>query len=135
MIARVRPPLPREIKEGQFEECIAIGAPQPNMKQQVFVSLDGQPVILRKDSQDMVQSAEGVEVYTFNRAFDWQSTQEDLFEEMIKYSIEQLLQGINSTIFAYGQTGSGKTYTMLGKPDKERGIIPRILDEIFHLIT
>lgn len=50
-----------------------------------------------------------------------------------------MLQGYNGTIFAYGQTGSGKTYTMMvrsclqgpGIDDEQRGIIPRITQQIF----
>ena len=44
-----------------------------------------------------------------------------------------MLQGYNGTIFAYGQTGSGKTYTMMGPniEDEQRGMIPRITQQIF----
>lgn len=37
-------------------------------------------------------------------------------------------------IFAYGQTGCGKTYTMEGDftQVKQRGIIPRSVEKIFH---
>ena len=44
------------------------------------------------------------------------------------------MAGYNGTIFAYGQSGSGKTYTMYGDnifDNQKKGIIPRILNEIF----
>ncbi|KAI7289969.1 Kinesin heavy, partial [Hortaea werneckii] len=45
--------------------------------------------------------------------------------------------GYNGTVFAYGQTGSGKTYTMMGadiEDDNSKGIIPRIVEQIFDSI-
>lgn len=50
-----------------------------------------------------------------------------------------MLQGFNCTIFAYGQTGTGKTYTMSGDMSETfgmlsdaAGIIPRVLQALFH---
>jgi kinesin family protein 5 len=51
---------------------------------------------------------------------------------------EAIFDGINGTMFAYGQTSSGKTHTCLGPSldDKElKGIIPRIIDDIFLTIS
>jgi kinesin family protein 15 len=70
---------------------------------------------------------------------------------------ETCLSGYNGTIFAYGnipsffsiypsgQTGSGKTFTILGSEnpiqsntetvDSSRGLIPRILEYLFCLIS
>lgn len=44
------------------------------------------------------------------------------------------MKGFNGTIFAYGQTSSGKTFTMEGPgidSEENRGIIPRMMDEVF----
>ena len=38
-------------------------------------------------------------------------------------------------IFAYGQTGAGKSYTMMGKGEKEEGIIPRLCKDLFNRIN
>lgn len=37
----------------------------------------------------------------------------------------------NVCVFAYGQTGSGKTWTMTGGKGEERGLTPRVIEEIF----
>lgn len=37
----------------------------------------------------------------------------------------------NVCVFAYGQTGSGKTWTMTGGKGEQRGITPRVIEEIF----
>ncbi len=34
-------------------------------------------------------------------------------------------------MFAYGQTGSGKTWTMTGGKGDQRGLTPRVIEEIF----
>ena len=58
--------------------------------------------------------------------------QEEIFLRTALPAIEQGFEGYNSCIFAYGQTGSGKTYTMTGGGTyAERGIIPRVLSEVF----
>ncbi|CAG8580598.1 17472_t:CDS:10, partial [Racocetra fulgida] len=47
-----------------------------------------------------------------------------------------VISGYNGTVFAYGQTGSGKTHTMMGNMDDDefKGLIPRIVEQIFHSI-
>eukprot|EP00919_Chromeraceae_sp_WS-2016_P075607 GHVR01178814.1.p1 GENE.GHVR01178814.1~~GHVR01178814.1.p1 ORF type:complete len:139 (-),score=26.94 GHVR01178814.1:12-428(-) len=64
------------------------------------------------------------------------TTQEELFEVLAKPIIEDVLNGINGTIFAYGQTGSGKTYTITGGTDRyeQRGLIPRSLSYVFRRV-
>jgi kinesin family protein 5 len=77
------------------------------------------------------------QVFTFDKVFDWNSTQEQVYNLSAKDTIEDVLQGYNGTIFAYGQTGAGKSYTMFG-PDisvpELRGIIPRSCEHIFNYI-
>lgn len=65
------------------------------------------------------------------------SRQSDVFEFSIKHTVDDILNGYNGTVFAYGQTGAGKTYTMMGGDidnDVSKGIIPRIVEQIFASI-
>eukprot|EP00927_Polykrikos_kofoidii_P059099 TRINITY_DN5411_c2_g1_i1.p1 TRINITY_DN5411_c2_g1~~TRINITY_DN5411_c2_g1_i1.p1 ORF type:complete len:1361 (+),score=148.80 TRINITY_DN5411_c2_g1_i1:60-4142(+) len=41
----------------------------------------------------------------------------------------------SACVLAYGQTGSGKTHTMHGGDGTARGLVPRVLGEIFHLAS
>eukprot|EP01035_Chromulina_nebulosa_P017371 gene17371-22919_t len=72
--------------------------------------------------------------YTFDFAFSEQSTQDEVYDEIAKPVVNDVLRGLNGTIFAYGQTGTGKTYTMgiLERVTNENsGIIPRTISQIF----
>ena len=75
--------------------------------------------------------------FVFDRVFDMQSTQKEVYDVAAKPIIDSVLEGFNGTIFAYGQTSSGKTHTMSG-PDIEniemQGIIPRMVRTVFNRI-
>lgn len=53
-------------------------------------------------------------VYEFSRVFDWNSSQEEVYDNSCRQIVDSVLQGYNGSIIAYGQTGTGKTYTMEG---------------------
>ena len=52
--------------------------------------------------------------FTFDRAYDENSSNQLIYNEMLKPMITAAFNKTKITCFAYGQTGSGKTYTMLG---------------------
>ncbi|GBF99862.1 kinesin-ii motor subunit [Raphidocelis subcapitata] len=74
--------------------------------------------------------------FTFDAAFDWASTQAEVYENAAAAIVNSVLQGYNGTVFAYGQTGTGKTHTMEGAAADAgaAGIIPRAFDHIFGAI-
>lgn len=71
--------------------------------------------------------------FTFDYAFDGNSTQQKVYQDLGQPIVSQALDGFNGTIFAYGQTGSGKTHSMLGN-DEHKGIIPQLNDELWQRI-
>lgn len=52
--------------------------------------------------------------FTFDRTFNQDSRQVDVYSTVVAPLIEEVLSGYNCTVFAYGQTGTGKTHTMVG---------------------
>ncbi|KAJ6238403.1 kinesin-like protein kif11 [Anaeramoeba flamelloides] len=68
-------------------------------------------------------SRQNERTYSYDRVFDQKANQKELFDQVMKPMIQDVLNGYNATIFAYGQTGSGKTYTMEGpgKKTKQKG--------------
>ncbi|KAF5907616.1 kinesin-like protein KIF23 isoform X3, partial [Clarias magur] len=71
--------------------------------------------------------------YSFKKVFGIKTTQMELFEDVAKPLVEDLIHGKNGLLFTYGVTGSGKTYTMTGSPG-QGGLLPRSLDMIFNSI-
>ncbi|KAI9802748.1 MAG: hypothetical protein M1825_002770 [Sarcosagium campestre] len=76
--------------------------------------------------------------YHFDKVFSPAADQRMVYDEVVTPILEEMLSGLNCTIFAYGQTGTGKTYTMSGDmsstlgllPD-QAGIVPRLLHALF----
>ncbi|XP_017269667.1 kinesin-like protein KIF23 isoform X2 [Kryptolebias marmoratus] len=71
--------------------------------------------------------------YSFKRVFGINTNQTELFEDVAKPLVEDLIRCKNGLLFTYGVTGSGKTYTMTGSPG-EGGLLPRCLDMLFNSI-
>ena len=72
--------------------------------------------------------------FNFDKVFGMYSTQEEVFEQMVRPIVQEALEGFNCTIFAYGQTGTGKTHTMEGDINSEEhaGIVPRSVKAILE---
>ncbi|RKF60910.1 Kinesin heavy chain [Erysiphe neolycopersici] len=98
----------------------------------------GQPIV-NFESEDTcrLESKDASGAFTFDRVFDMNSRQKDVFDFSIKSTVDDILNGYNGTVFAYGQTGAGKSYTMMGTDIDSgdgRGVIPRIVEQIFASI-
>lgn len=113
---RIRPLVPKEVGEGckQCIRCIP----------------ENTQVVIGNDK-----------AFTYDYVFDTTSIQEDLYRETIIPLLEGFFNGYNATVLAYGQTGSGKTYSMgtafttCNETSEERGVIPRLIETVFHWIN
>lgn len=95
--------------------------------------------VVNFESQESLKVAtkDASSAFTFDRVFPTNTAQHDVFDYSIRGTVDDVLAGYNGTVFAYGQTGSGKTYTMMGADiadDGSKGIIPRIVEQIFQSI-
>lgn len=74
------------------------------------------------------------------------SKQTDVYSQLVRPIVMEMIEGYNCTIFTYGQTGSGKTYTMEGdfapsndnmswQNDSHAGIIPRSVSHLFSVLN
>lgn len=75
----------------------------------------------------MKGSSSGDCTFVFDRILDMNSTQKDIFNNIAKETVSDVLAGYNGTILTYGQSSSGKTYTMYGNDfydEDKKGIIP-----------
>merc|ERR1719162_525998 len=91
------------------------------------VTVDGDTVLVHSPGY----AEEHLNPYTFDHAFDQQSTHEEIYKKVVEPIVDGVLSGINGTVFCYGQTGSGKTYTMEGV-ESDPGLLPRLGTSIFE---
>ncbi|KAG9391152.1 Kinesin motor domain [Carpediemonas membranifera] len=78
----------------------------------------------------------GPKPFNFDYVFQPDCKQTDVYDQIGRPAVENILKGYNSTVFAYGQTGAGKSWSMFGaiKNIETQGIIPRAAGHIFKHI-
>ena len=74
------------------------------------------------------------QTFGFDRVFDENTTQGDVYESTTRGLLDSVLDGYNATVFAYGATGCGKTHTITGTA-QQPGIIFLTMQELFEKIT
>lgn len=74
------------------------------------------------------------QTFGFDRVFDENTTQGDVYEATTRGLLDSVLDGYNATVFAYGATGCGKTHTITGT-SQQPGIIFLTMQELFEKIT
>lgn len=66
--------------------------------------------------------------------FDMNTKNCNVFDNIIKPIVDDVMNGFNGAVFCYGQINSGKTYTMIGTSE-DPGIIPLSIEYIFNAIS
>ncbi|KAK2744587.1 kinesin-like protein Klp5 [Myotisia sp. PD_48] len=74
------------------------------------------------------------QTFMFDRVFDDNTSQADVYEASTKHLLDNVLDGYNATVFAYGATGCGKTHTITGTA-QQPGIIFLTMQELFEKIA
>lgn len=90
---------------------------------------------MQKFSRSVVPQHKRVkdQTFAFDRIFDQNTTQEEVYEATTRNLLDSVLDGYNATVFAYGATGCGKTHTITGTP-QQPGIIFLTMQELFERI-
>ncbi|ORY06368.1 P-loop containing nucleoside triphosphate hydrolase protein [Clohesyomyces aquaticus] len=104
------------------EKCLIFDPPEDNPVQRFGRSLVGPQGKRVKD-----------QTFGFDRVFDENTTQGDVYEATTKNLLDSVLDGYNATVFAYGATGCGKTHTITGTASQP-GIIFLTMQELFEKI-
>lgn len=68
--------------------------------------------------------------FVFDRLFDVDTQQEEVYEHTTRPLLDSVLDGFNATVFAYGATGCGKTHTILGTLEQP-GVIFLTMKELY----
>ena len=103
------------------EKCLVFDPPEDNPVQRFTRSF----APTGKRSKD--------QTFGFDRVFDDNTTQGDVYEATTKNLLDSVLDGYNATVFAYGATGCGKTHTITGTA-QQPGIIFLTMQELFEKI-
>ena len=110
---------------------------RPSTKKELEYSQEQISPLLSKTTLNINTSKEK-DIYTFdfNHIFLPKDTQQDVYDNCAKKSVENFLLGYNSAIIIHGQNKTGKSYTMTGKIDDNnlKGIIPRVVKDVFEFI-
>ncbi|RMX54942.1 hypothetical protein pdam_00012704 [Pocillopora damicornis] len=120
---RVRPLNGAEVEDSSCTEIVHV--------------LDENLVVLKdpnEDQDDILRANRSREKqYIFDCAFGQNSNQADVYKEVAKPLIENVISGYNATVkcFDFSCLGAGKTFTMLGT-DREPGIMARALNDLFN---
>ncbi|KAF3703731.1 Kinesin-like protein KIF9 [Channa argus] len=116
--------------------------PTPNFAHSLIECLpDGKTVNIyyRKDSRRLHNSKNGqLSPLSFQVEGVLQNvSQEEVYSRVCQQVVQGALDGYNGTVMCFGQTGAGKTYTITGSTGsyKQRGIIPRALQEVFQEVV
>ena len=48
--------------------------------------------------------------------------------------MQAFVEGENGTVVFFGPTQAGKTYSLHGKAGKERGVVPRAIEDILSIV-
>lgn len=125
----------------------------------IWVGMRLRPLVEREKGQPHCLRIEGTEVHVVEEALDSERrmelhrasfafdvamdstdpskpeyiSQEKCYEIMGGRMVQHMLQGFNTCLFCYGQTGTGKTTTIMGsaQPRRERGLLMRLVDDVF----
>ena len=93
-----------------------------------IITTQGTNTIIVKELKNKVDLTKYIEEhkFTFDRSYGENSSNQTIYNEMLKPMIEAAFHKTKITCFAFGQTGSGKTYTMLGNNHikDENGQVP-----------
>ena len=83
----------------------------------------------------MLKSEQGASYeYSFDSVLDENATQDDVYGRISKLgTVDDLVRGVNVTVFAYGATGAGKTHTMFGY-NEDPGVVPKAMVELFEAV-
>ena len=110
-----------------------------NIKPILSISKDGSHIHVHNPKKVSItqKTRHEIKKFEFDKIFDSQVNQKQLFNELMKANISKILNGYNACCFTYGTTLSGKTYSVYGDLSdiNHYGLLPQSIDELFANLT
>ncbi|KAK2913990.1 hypothetical protein QQF64_030187 [Cirrhinus molitorella] len=111
--------------------------PTANFAHEIIECLPDQQTLKVRSRTDSKKAKRNNQLSSWIFQLNWvlhNASQEDTYDRVARSVVLGAFEGYNGTVMCFGQTGAGKTYTMTGAAEtyKQRGIIPRALQEVFQ---
>ena len=110
---RLRPFMEREAIRGKF-----VSAVEPHKNKEILTVYEyfNLEAVEKDELENYVNQSQhyNLHQFAFDSVFGHNVTQEEVYQEVGKPVVLNVLDGYNGSILAYGQTGTGKTHTMEG---------------------
>jgi hypothetical protein len=74
----------------------------------------------------------GEETFRVGAVFGPESIQAEIWGEL-RSLVQSAVDGYNVSVIACGPASGGKTFTMMGSAGEGRGVVPRVIDELFAI--
>ena len=119
VVARVRPTLAREVRDGKVVCCVAAD----EKRSRIYLAGKGGGDVVVDDAG--TGGGGDVPEFRFDKVLRGDCTEDEVYDGLIRDTTRTVLDGYNTTVFAYGQSGSGKTHTITH-------LTSRILDDVLR---
>lgn len=73
-------------------------------------------------------------VYDFDNVFHEVHRQEKFYKQTVRPVVNAFVEGESGTVMLFGPSQSGKTFTLHGKTGRDRGIVPRAVEDILSIV-
>ena len=73
-------------------------------------------------------------LFDFDAVYNEIQKQDKFYRLSVKPLVQSFVEGESATVALFGPTQSGKTYTLNGKAGKDRGIVPRAVEDILAIV-
>lgn len=130
----------RNDREVHLKSPVVVTIPDNSLQQQgIRFSNKVKEVCLNLSDETGISAQLNSKKYLLDQVFGPDSTQDEIFKDIVDPLFYDFLKGFNCTVLCYGMTSTGKTYTMTGDEklyngelSSEAGIIPRVLFNLFE---
>lgn len=147
VVTRIRPKSKQEKEEEEslghdqswlkYNENINTVSIEPVVKGAQATQLDIGGGIITPINPKSASFKKAYKTFHFDKVYGGTATQQTMYDDNGKKSIETVLKGFSALLTTYGGVQSGKSYCMMGKPNsaEQAGLIPRMIDYLFERLA
>lgn len=121
-------------EDGQtkIKVCIRVRPPESGKGDNSSVTCSAQDTLVLTHECPSTSGGERSMEAKFDHVLPCDASQALVYDVLGRRFVEGMMDGFNGCALAYGQTGSGKSHTVFGGLNDERGLLPRIAEDLFE---